>query len=261
VALDRTLVQIRERPLLDLLDLGIVVARNRPAALLAAALAGIAPFAALNAWVFRVAADLPAIAILCLLAFEVPLATAPLTVALGAMMFGHRPRFGTVARAVLAGAVPLLVYACFVRSFLAFTVVLCPLVPMHLAFLNEVILLEKGRWRKVIGRSSSLGAGRRGELIRLMMLQIGFGAAFAAAAWIGGGSLVRALLGQDPTWEAPEGIDLADARFQVAFWIAAAFFAVARFLVYIDQRIRLEGWEVELRLRAVARSLEEARPW
>ena len=32
-----------------------------------------------------------------------------------------------------------------------------------------------------------------------------------------------------------------------------AFFAVARFLAYIDQRIRLEGWEVELRLRAVGR--------
>jgi hypothetical protein len=41
-----------------------------------------------------------------------------------------------------------------------------------------------------------------------------------------------------------------------------AFFAVVRFLTYIDRRIRLEGWEVELRLRALgAAMMEDAERW
>lgn len=261
MAFDRTLVEIRERPLLDVLDLGFVVARGRPKALLAAAIAGIAPFAALNAWLFRASEDIPAGAVLLLLAFEAPLATAPLTVTLGALMFGQRPSFGRVAGTVLRSAFTLLIYQGLLRTSLLFSMVLSLLVPMHLAFQGEVILLERGRWWKVIRRSSDLCSGRRGELVLLAMLQVGFGAAFAAAAWVGGGSLLRALVGEDPSWEAPEGLDLSDPRFQLAFWVAASFFAVARFLLYIDQRIRLEGWEVELRLRAVGRSLEEERRW
>jgi hypothetical protein len=35
-----------------------------------------------------------------------------------------------------------------------------------------------------------------------------------------------------------------------AMWIVASFFAVARYLSYLDLRIRREGWEVELQIRA-----------
>ena len=48
MANDRTLVQIRERSYLDLLDLVLLVVRQRPRALGLAAAAGIAPFAAVN---------------------------------------------------------------------------------------------------------------------------------------------------------------------------------------------------------------------
>ena len=37
-----------------------------------------------------------------------------------------------------------------------------------------------------------------------------------------------------------------------AMWIVASFFAVARYLSYLDMRIRREGWEVELQIRAEA---------
>ena len=43
---------------------------------------------------------------------------------------------------------------------------------------------------------------------------------------------------------------------QGAVWIAVAFFGVYRFFSYIDRRIRLEGWELDLRLKAVARGME-----
>ena len=47
---DQTLIQIRERSFLDLLDLTLVVLRRRPATLGLAAMAGVLPCAAINAW-------------------------------------------------------------------------------------------------------------------------------------------------------------------------------------------------------------------
>ena len=98
MAIERTLVLIRERPLLDLLDLSLVVVRRKPLTLGLAALFGIAPFAALNAWLFYSSLEdsnpgLP----LFLWMIEAPFATAPLTLVLGGLMFGQKPTFGKVA--------------------------------------------------------------------------------------------------------------------------------------------------------------------
>ena len=37
-----------------------------------------------------------------------------------------------------------------------------------------------------------------------------------------------------------------------ALWMVALYFTVVRFLSYLDLRIRQEGWEVELKVRAAA---------
>jgi hypothetical protein len=44
-----------------------------------------------------------------------------------------------------------------------------------------------------------------------------------------------------------------------AMWMVAAYFSVVRFLSYLDLRIRREGWEVELTIRAAAARLAVAR--
>ena len=44
--------------------------------------------------------------------------------------------------------------------------------------------------------------------------------------------------------------------YPLALWIVVGFFAVARFLGYLDLRMRREGWEVELMMRAEAARLE-----
>jgi hypothetical protein len=41
-------------------------------------------------------------------------------------------------------------------------------------------------------------------------------------------------------------------------WLVGVFLAVFRYLSYIDSRIRLEGWEIDLRLRAEAHRLAES---
>ncbi len=64
-------------------------------------------------------------------------------------------------------------------------------------------------------------------------------------------------MGDELTWYRPGLNDLSGVLFQTAVWIAIAFFGVYRFFAYIDRRIRIEGWELDLRLKAVNRGLEE----
>jgi hypothetical protein len=63
------------------------------------------------------------------------------------------------------------------------------------------------------------------------------------------------------TWDWPGWGDVYGVRFQLGFWLALLFFAVARFLTYLDHRIRKEGWEIQLRLENTSRALEEAEGW
>ena len=96
---------IRERSFLDLLDLALCVVRDRPVVLGATALAGIAPFAAFNVWLLS-AEDSRFGLWIVLLLMEVPWATAPLTLVLGDLMFGVRPRPRKIVN-TLACRVPL----------------------------------------------------------------------------------------------------------------------------------------------------------
>ena len=57
-------------------------------------------------------------------------------------------------------------------------------------------------------------------------------------------ALIESLLGLHESWIAQL------IAFQVVLWLVVTYFTAARFLTYLDQRIRIEGWEVELLLRA-----------
>ena len=138
--------------------------------------------------------------------------------------------------------------------------------------MNEVILLERGRWRSVLGRTSRLCGDGGAELFGQWIVLLASGALFVTAfRWavevvtdpapaemrpVRRGGRVRPLLAFF-SWI----VDLKDWRAQVAIWIVVAFSALARFLTYIDRRIRLEGWEVELRLRMVGATMEDAERW
>ena len=126
-------------------------------------------------------------------------------------------------------------------------------------FLNEVILLEGAPWWKTWGRSAAALRAARRRPVR----------AVAGPALLRG-RVHRLLLVRDEHGRlgAPDqrddlgGARLGDlygVRFQLALWLAIAFFTVARFLTYIDHRIRKEGWEIKLRLQHVGRVLEETQ--
>src|SRR5947209_4736789 len=120
MALDRTLVQIRERSFLDVLDLALVVVRNRPWTLGLAAVAGIAPFAALNAWLTSDGALSPLFYAIYVF-LEVPWATAPLSAVLGDLMFGQRTRPGQVFGRLLRALPALFAYQFLLRNLLTWT--------------------------------------------------------------------------------------------------------------------------------------------
>jgi hypothetical protein len=255
LAIERTLVQIRERSAVDLLDLALVVVRRKPGTLGIAALAGIGPFAAFNAWLFSSIPDLDGALPQTLWMLEAPFATAPLTVVLGGLMFGQRPTAAKVVSSLARASLALFVVHMIYRFILFFWLT------SRLAFANEVILLERGKWWKLLGRGGDLASGRAGELFGFGLFQVLFTYFFATMFYLGMSRIGQAMIAEELTWDAPEGSLTAGWLFQLPIWLVTAFFAVVRFLTYIDQRIRLEGWEVELRLRAVGEALREARRW
>jgi hypothetical protein len=255
---DRTLVQFRERSFLDILDLALIVIRNRPGPLVIAACAGIAPFFLLN---YLLAGQLThqwhywAL----VLFMEAPWATAPLTIVMGGLMFG---RHSSVSRVVthLAAALPALVLTQLIlRGLLTVTLVLIPLIPNRLRFVDEVILLEKSGGFKAMRRCGQLRGNRPGDTFGQWIGMILLGGVFTLCFWVGSGAIFSALVRSELTWDRPAATTASLLRLQLGAWIAIAFFAVARFLLYIDQRVRLEGWELKLRLEGMGRRLEEAR--
>ncbi len=65
------------------------------------------------------------------------------------------------------------------------------------------------------------------------------------------------LIGNELTWYRPGMSDLDGLLFQAAVWVAIAFFGVYRFFAYVDGwRIRLEGWDLGVQMKAVERALE-----
>ncbi len=256
MAIERTLVQIRARPLLDLLDLSLVVVRKRPFTLGLAALVGIAPFYAFNWWFFQNCPPDGAwfFSLTCWMV-EAPFAMAPLALVIGGLMFGQKPGPFKIGVGLLKSSFSLLLIHGVLRYILIF------FVPTRLAFANPIILLERGKWWKVLGRGSDLANGRGSDLIWLWLIQVIVTVAFTFVFFIGEARITQAFLAEKLTFEPPDESSLTSWRIQVPIWIVTAFFAIVRFLTYIDQRIRLEGWEVELRLREVGQAMEEARRW
>jgi hypothetical protein len=261
---DRTLIQIRERSFLDLLDLSLYVVRARPVELGAAALAGIAPWAVIN---YRVLEEpgFPAWAWLLLLLFEAPWATAPICLVLGELMFLNPQDYRRTGRTLLRSIPAMILGHVLLRAVAALSVILYPAMPAQYAFLSEVILLERSdardlgtRLTGLFKRCRELSKGFEGELLMRWFAQLALGGIFAVCFWMCAKSLGSTLIGEELTWYRPGMNDLGGILFQASVWIAVAFFAVYRYFAYVDRRIRLQGWELGMRLKAAARGLERS---
>jgi hypothetical protein len=258
--LDKTHIAIRERNWLDILDLSLQVLRTHIGPLLLAGAVGVVPMMLLNAWLLGdgFATDDPdqqfgsSVILLLWILIEVPLATAPMTLYLGRALFMDKPTPRQMAREFFGCLPQLILFQVIIRVPLIFMVVTWILPFAVWPFLNEVILLERNRL--VARQPGELSTRRRssalhGSSIGELMLQ-GLGTFLLAllltlALWMTLWFL-RGMLTGRWTFEAV----MYTVYLQLAAWIVASYFTVARFLSYLDLRIRREGWEVELVMRA-----------
>ncbi|HTM54811.1 MAG TPA: hypothetical protein VL175_12335 [Pirellulales bacterium] len=253
---DQARVAIRERSWLENLDLALHVARVHGKALLACAVIGILPFAFVNHVITHPGLPLgrprdPEAAIyltIVLSLIEAPFATALMTLYLGAALFDDRPHPMQLARMFAASLPQMILLQGVLRAILLAPVVTAFVPFVMWPYLNEVILLERnplagGDGATTLRRNAWLHRGNRGDyLLRALAATVVGGLLTLALA----GSLyviLTVIFGIDPE------VDLMHAVLQASLWVVIGFLTIARFLQYLDQRIRNEGWEVELQLR------------
>ena len=126
-------------------------------------------------------------------------------------------------------------------------------------YITKIVVLEKAPRKATESnpitfskRSAALHLSDTGNLLGSMIVSMVFALPLSLSIY----ALLKVVYSAlDLTWSIGF-IELA-VIWPVSLWITAGFFAIVRFLTYIDLRIRQEGWEVELRIRAEALKLEQ----
>jgi len=181
------------------------------------------------------------------------LAAIPLTLYLGQSIFSERFSWRAATSALLGSLPALIVFQVILRAVCLATVVLAPLAFVGMYYLDQIILLERPSLTRIWRRRGAINEGRTGAILTLafidgLVIVVGttLGTEFLAAfsrMWHGRG-ITLASSGADLLASLDTWLGL------VAFWSACGFLTVFRFFTYLDMRIRREGWDVELRLRA-----------
>jgi len=266
VQLDKTWIAVRQRSFLEVLDLSLQVIRRCAGPLAVALAVGVVPVFLLNAWLLAEgdAAEWEldsyvgyAFSLLILVAWEIPLATAPATLLLGQVVFHERPSASRLAADFVKSLPQLFLYQVVFRGVMVWLLVTWLWLFSQYNYLSEVILLERNPLRqKSPGRPSTwrrcqtLHFGIGGDLLARSIGSVALGGLLLASFW---GSLwvFRGLLLSE--WEFEQA--MFTHGFQASLWLVVALFTVVRFLSYLDVRIRREGWEVELIMRAESQRL------
>ena len=291
----KTFISIRTRSAFQIYDLAILVCVEYFKPLIGLLAIGAFPFILLDCWLIGwLATDYKDFrffywVMFLLVVSQAQIATTFMTHYLGQAMFFGRPKISTTVKEVLRSGfyfhwlhggvrmvVPVLI-CCFFLSrsielgaadrYLYLFLYLPGLVAFGLAFrmfrpfVSEILLLEKTPLRSknetVVcfqRRSTSLHYRQGavdwlfGQGVVSLLLGLFLGLAFYAGLW----QLDKIL-----NIQANSEWSYAAWYWLVALWLSVGFLCVARFLFYIDTRIRQEGWGVELRMRSESRRISE----
>lgn len=288
--LDKTRIAIRERGLLEIYDLSLLVTKAYWGRLLLAIGMAVVPLSILNAMILwplepdlglNDTANAFVTLMLILIVLEAPLATIPVTLLLGDVLFHDQPDwkrmfqgfrkaiprlFWTVAilRGVLPGMLMIAVATYLDDSFIGMSVLLfllclgVTILRTVRPYIGEIIVLEKNPLRSrnldvmTIGRrSAALHNPNFGDMVvRAMASSISILLFASVLTNIWG---MRGYLFGMWDWDRW----FLFLWLPLATWLVVLFMGVVRFLSYLDLRIRREGWEVELVVRAEANRLRE----
>jgi hypothetical protein len=294
--LDKTRIAIRERGGVDTFDLTFQVMRTFAPQLIPALLLGIIPFAVLDyflmSWMDEqldfIQEGPPIRYLWCysvLVFFQAPAATILGSCYLGGAIFRQEktlwqcvqelwqvfPAFlwcQLIMRGTLISLlVPLAVYGSEANGLLEgfglfLMVVAIALLRALRPFINEILLLEKNPLRAkhtqavtIFKRSNYLHAPNGGDLFATWLGSVLLGCGMIGAIYFSLWSLCAIMFG----WGGDSILNIYSLHvlYPISLWITVMFMSVFRFLSYIDLRIRQEGWEVELLLKAEAHRLEQ----
>jgi len=298
--LDETRIRIRERGVTDILDLALHVMRAYFRPLVIATLLGALPFFLINealiGWLIHIPlAVTPTdevvgrsirfmVAMALLITVEAPAASIITTTWLGRAVFTERPPLRTVLNNIknvlprflwtvllMRGVVPVLLVAAVMKrgeyssgefTMLVLAGFVCFLRAIR-PFMVEIVFLERNPLRAsdpnvmTVGRRSTLLHAPSGSQLLNQWLVDAAYATLLAVALFGALPTLQGVL-----WDrwalSPRLIEFG---WPIVLWLIVGFMTVVRFLNYLDLRIRHEGWEVELRMRAegnrIASSLRE----
>jgi hypothetical protein len=285
--LDKTRIAVRERGVLDTLDLSLHVMRHYLGPLLITTALGVLPLMLINYWLIgwmleEVDEGVFPFRFLWhagwLVYLQAPLGSIFATSYLGQAVFLDRPRLRDVVRDVLRLMPRILWCQGLVRGVAAawlllmlldrdvefdfFLELFLPLLLLSYVsglrafrpFLNEIVLLERNPLASP--RGAVITVGRRSRMLHAAATGDLF-LRWLGAAWIGGllalGTYFTLLSFSGVLWnDWSQGWIMLGAGFPAALWLTVLYLTVFRFLSYLDLRIRQEGWEVELRVRAEA---------
>jgi hypothetical protein len=259
--LDQHRIVIRERSYVDLLDLALRVVRAYAAPLTGLFLLGAVPAMILNAYLLGGQATQAHESVIprdyiyylvMLTLLEIPLATAPITLYLGHSLFLEKPPAWQIIKEFLQSLPQMLLFQVIIRVPLLFLFITWIFLFGAWPYMSEVILLERNPlFRRRPGqmttyrRIGALHGGLMGDLFPRWLASLVFGTALFFSLWLSSLTLCG-LLFNEWEWEGPTFTFF----FPFCLWIVAGFLAVVRYLGYLDLRIRREGWEVELLMRA-----------
>jgi len=289
VRLDRTRIAIIERRQPEILDAALMVLRKFFLPVVGLTLLVGIPFSLLNHWLVGwMASDMTEtvskaryVWAICLLTYiEAPLASVLTTFYIGKTMFYDDPTLtelvcrvsslwyrlfwvhGIQRGVVFVIAIFAMTLASeeptFAELSLPFLCLPIFLVRSLRPYINEILLLELSPLSSAGGeisagtRSQRLHGPHSGDLfgrsVGMILVTCGLGFSIVGLLWF-----CVATLTNQWSWSFP----MTHLAVPFALWLLVAYVTVFRFLSYLDLRIRLEGWEVELKIRAEASRLTE----
>ena len=288
--LDRTQVVIRERQFWEIVDLALPLFRQNFGRLVQAMAIGVLPCMLVNYWLigWMAAADnleyetaeFPwryVFDMAMLVFLEAPLASACGTLFLGKAAFLERPTYREMLIELRRSAGRLIVCQGCVRGVLiawvalalmadsswpnggevvlVLAVVVAIAIRSFRPYMNEIILLEQNpliaktpQQQSIARRSERLHQGGDHFARWLGTCWISILLTFALALTM---LFVAGFLLGNWRWTFLHN----NFAIPLSMWLVATYITVVRYLNYLDTRIRQEGWEVELRMRAEAQRL------
>jgi hypothetical protein len=244
-------VALRERGLLDVLDLMVRFAFAHKVPFAKVALAVLVPSYALTflvaewagwawAWIFAV--------------FFASWAQTPFVSLASRLVFADKVRVGEVLKAGLR-AMPRVFGARIVYWLgigVALMLVMFPAVYLGTLwlFLPEIITLEGASVGLSLGRSQRLASTSLGEVLLATMFLAVLPVLSVILFDVGGRELLREVLEITP----PTALFKAGGGWLplLGFWLFLPFGTLARFFLYLNVRTRAEGWDIQTRFAAIA---------